>query len=471
MKFNLNYLDGYLIDAMRMALFIIIVLSLVNFAHYYRSLNVFRENMIDAALQKTTNYTNRALEDVNNTYAYASQILADLYSYKIQQNYDPADMLVKLKETKNSLSVKKIGLVDIRNNLYLDSLGRVLSIDITSERDSWIKDFIEMPQNYRYHFYDPDIAEYENLYSFYYDYKIKDDNDHVIGIIGIGINYDTFYNKIQGLDEHINVSFLTKDGEVRLPKNLKGKSIHALSPDISGDQFKSIESKNKIVWEQSSGGIFLSYFHYLKDINRVLLLKINVTEHYNQSRRQHFYSFILGVALTIIVVILNLSISVYQSNKLKHTAFYDSLTRCRNRNYLDSKLIKYDYWQQIRQTGYSMIIFDVDHFKYINDTFGHSEGDRVLKQIAAIVRSCLRDSDEFIRWGGDEFIILLEMKAQNAINIADRIKDHVKKETLVSLSIGITDISVKDSFKSAMKRADLALYDAKKNGRNQIKVH
>ena len=63
------------------------------------------------------------------------------------------------------------------------------------------------------------------------------------------------------------------------------------------------------------------------------------------------------------------------------------------------------------------------------------------------------------------------MKAQNAINIADRIKDHVKKETLVSLSIGITDISVKDSFKSAMKRADLALYDAKKNGRNQIKVH
>ncbi|OZS44672.1 hypothetical protein, partial [Photobacterium sanguinicancri] len=85
MKFNLKYLDGYLIDAMRMALFIIIVLSLVNFAHYYRSLNVFRENMINAALQKTTNYTNRALEDVSNTYVYASQILADLYYYKIQQ--------------------------------------------------------------------------------------------------------------------------------------------------------------------------------------------------------------------------------------------------------------------------------------------------------------------------------------------------------------------------------------------------
>ncbi|MGR5153402.1 sensor domain-containing diguanylate cyclase [Photobacterium swingsii] len=470
MKFNLKYLDGYLIDAMRMALFIIIVLSLVNFAHYYRSLNVFRENMINAALQKTTNYTNRALEDVSNTYVYASQILADLYYYKIKQNYDPADMLVTLKEKKNSLSVKKVGLVDIRNNLYLDSLGRVLSIDINSERDSWIKDFIETPQDYRYHFYDPDIPEYESLYSFYYDHKIKDDNNQVVGIIGIGINYDTFYNKIQGLDEHINVSFLTKDGEVRLPKNLKGKSIYALSPDISEEQFKLIESENQIAWEHNPGETFLSYFHYLKDINRVLLLKINVTEHYNQSRRQHFYSFILGVALTIFVVILNLSISMYQSNKLKQTAFYDSLTRCRNRNYLDSKIIKYGYWKQIRQTGYSMIIFDVDHFKYINDTFGHSEGDRVLKQVAGIANSCLRDSDEFIRWGGDEFIILLNMNAQHAVTIANRIKENVEQETLVSLSIGITDISVKDSFKSAMKRADSALYDAKENGRNQVRV-
>ncbi|MGR5078561.1 sensor domain-containing diguanylate cyclase [Photobacterium swingsii] len=459
-----------MIDSMRMALFIIIVLSLVNFAHYNMSLNIFRERMIDTALERTTNYTSRTLQDVNDTYAYASQVLAELYAYKIQQDYNPADILLDLKEKEKSLSVKNIGLIDIRSNLYLDSLGRILSIDTSSERDRWIQDFLEMPQDYRYYFYDPDNLEYETLYSFYYDHKIKNKSKQVIGILGVGINYDEFYNRIQALDEGIDVSFLTKKGEIRLPKSIKGKSIYSLYPHVSKEKFQSIENENQIIWKHNANESFLFYFHYLKDINRVLLLKINVTDYYNQSRRQHFYSFLLGVALTIIVVLINLSASIYQSNRLKRAAFYDSLTHCRNRNYLDSQIKKYRYWQKIRQTEYSMIAFDIDHFKSINDTFGHSEGDRVLKQVAEIANSCLRDSDEFIRWGGDEFIILLNMNAQHAVNIANRIKENVEQETLVSLSIGITDISVKDSFKSAMKRADSALYDAKENGRNQVRV-
>jgi diguanylate cyclase (GGDEF)-like protein len=117
-----------------------------------------------------------------------------------------------------------------------------------------------------------------------------------------------------------------------------------------------------------------------------------------------------------------------------------------------------------------MIVFDIDHFKHVNDTLGHLEGDRTLTQVATIVRRCLRESDEFIRWGGDEFIILFDIKAQEVIHIANRMLESVEKETMVSLSIGITDILINDSFKSAMDRADLALYDAKKSGRNQIKV-
>ncbi|MEZ8739551.1 hypothetical protein AB6E21_05950 [Photobacterium swingsii] len=135
MKFKRAYFDHYMIDSMRMALFIIIVLSLVNFAHYNMSLNIFRERMIDTALERTTNYTSRTLQDVNDTYAYASQVLAELYAYKIQQGYNPADVLLDLKEKEKSLSVKNIGLIDIRSNLYLDSLGRILSIDTSSERD------------------------------------------------------------------------------------------------------------------------------------------------------------------------------------------------------------------------------------------------------------------------------------------------------------------------------------------------
>ncbi|HIF9368877.1 TPA: sensor domain-containing diguanylate cyclase [Photobacterium damselae] len=471
MEFRRKSFDGHMMDSVRIALLIIIVFSLLNFTHYYMTLRVFRDNMINTTLYRTTNYISRTMQDVNNTYTYASHTLADLYSYRIQTDYDPEGLSLELKETQKNFAVKTIGLVDIRKNLYLDNFGRVLTIDITSERDKWIQDIIDMPDDSRYYLYDPDTLEYETLYSFYYDHKIRDDNNQVIGILGVGIDYEAFYNRIQGLDEKIRMYFVTPSGEIRLPKNIKGVSAFELFPYLLTEQFYSALNHDQIIWEYRHDESFLLYLHYLKDINRILLLNMDVTDYYNQAKIRHFYSFLLGLALTIVVVIINLFVNLYKSNKLEHTAFYDSLTHCRNRNYLESQVKKNSYWQQIRLKSYSMLIFDIDHFKQVNDTYGHAEGDRVLNQVATLVRSGLRNSDEFIRLGGDEFLILLDMEAKRAINVANRINQQVGETTSVSLSVGITDILIEDSLDSAMERADAALYEAKKNGRNQVKVY
>lgn len=463
--------DGHAMNSIWLALVILIVFSLLNLTHYYMSLKSFRQNMTETTLQRTTNYITRTIRDVNNTYAYSSQVLAELYTYKIQQDYDEAEILADLKQKTETISVKTIGLVDIPRGLYLDNFGRVLSLDLTSDRDKWVQEFVDMPQDSRYHFYDPDNLEYESLYSFYHDYKIRDEHGQTIGILGVGIDYTEFYNRVQGLDENISVSFLTQEGQIRLPQDKKGESVFTHFPYISKNIFNSAEEVDQIIWEYRDGESFLLYFHYLEDINRVLFLKMDFTDYYNQSKTQHFYSFLLGLFLTVVVVILNLFISLYQGSKLKHTAFYDSLTGCRNRHYLENSIIKSNYWGQIRQDQYSMIAFDIDHFKQVNDTFGHLEGDRVLKQTAKIVSHCLRANDEFIRWGGDEFLIFLDMDAQNAIRVANRIKEAIDKDTVVSLSVGITNITADDNFKTVMSRADSALYDAKKNGRNQVKAH
>ncbi|WP_194436075.1 sensor domain-containing diguanylate cyclase [Vibrio fluminensis] len=465
------FFDEHVVNTIRMALLIIIVFSMLSFAHYHMNLKVFRQNTTETTLQRTTNYISRTLQDVNETYAYSSQTLAELYRYKIQQGYVVDEILADLKQKAQSLSVKTIGLVDVRNQLYFDSYGRVLSLDITSERDIWVQKFLDMPQDSRYQFYDPDSQEYEMLYSFYYDYKIKADDGEVIGILGVGIDYTEYYRRVQGLDDNIDVAFLTPKGELRLPESLKGESVFTRFPYLDKSLLLTAEKQDQIFWEHRNGENFLLYFRYLEDINRILALKMDFTDYYNQSKKEHFYSFLLGLVLTFVVVIVNLWISLYQGGKLKHTAFYDSLTRCRNRHYLENSIIKSSYWQQIRHSQFSMILFDIDYFKLINDTSGHLEGDRVLQQVAQIVRGCLRDSDEFIRWGGDEFIVLLDMDAQNALKVADRIRMAVDKQTVISLSLGITNIAEADSFKTVMDRADSALYDAKESGRNQVKAH
>ncbi|BCN24317.1 GGDEF domain-containing protein [Vibrio alfacsensis] len=470
MKSKWQGLDGHILDTARIAIVVILVFSILNIAHFYMALKIFQENIADSALQRTTNYISRTLKDVNNTYTCLSKTLAEIYEYKLQGPYNIDAILLDLKNKKEQLSVHTIGLVDIRDNLYLDSFGRVLSIDTTSERDQWVQEFIDQPEDSRYHFYDPDQSEYEALYSFYYDHKLKNHLGQVIGIFGVGINYEAFYSKVQGLDEQVSVLFLTKDGEVRLPKKNKGESIFTLFKSISSEQFEAAKMQDRIVYTYSLNKSELLYIHYFKDINRMLLIKMNITDYYVQSIKQHIYSFLIGLGLTIAIVVLNLFNNLYQNKKLSRTAYYDSLTLCRNRQYLESRMQKRGYWQHVQQSGHSLIVFDIDHFKHVNDTYGHLEGDRTLTQVASIVRRCLRESDEFIRWGGDEFIVLFDIKAHEAVHIANRMRESVKQETMVSLSIGVTDILIDDSYTSAMGRADCALYEAKQSGRNQVKV-
>jgi len=124
----------------------------------------------------------------------------------------------------------------------------------------------------------------------------------------------------------------------------------------------------------------------------------------------------------------------------------------------------------------SLVIFDIDHFKSINDTYGHLVGDSVLQELARIIRDNIRSSEYFVRWGGEEFVLLLPGTSwQNAAMVAEKLRRHVEAHTFekvgdVTCSFGVTSLHENDTIQSFLERADEALYDAKKGGRNQVKV-
>jgi diguanylate cyclase (GGDEF)-like protein len=124
----------------------------------------------------------------------------------------------------------------------------------------------------------------------------------------------------------------------------------------------------------------------------------------------------------------------------------------------------------------SLIMLDIDHFKGINDTFGHSTGDRVLQQMAQLLKDNLRKYESLARWGGEEFMILVpDDDLEQASQLAERLRGIIEQSTFsaaspVTGSFGVTQLREDDTIDSFINRADDALYRAKKRGRNRVET-
>ena len=173
--------------------------------------------------------------------------------------------------------------------------------------------------------------------------------------------------------------------------------------------------------------------------------------------------------------------------RLYRQATHDPLTGLFNRGALEVHLSKIQAWQRDTegrgdQSGVpcSLLMLDIDHFKRINDSYGHSDGDSVLCQFAELLVRQTRRHDCVARYGGEEFVIILVGSGQaRAMEVAERIRYAVEKGHFtgrddeliaVTTSIGVTRLRQDESPQEALRRADEALYRAKRGGRNQVEV-
>ena len=167
---------------------------------------------------------------------------------------------------------------------------------------------------------------------------------------------------------------------------------------------------------------------------------------------------------------------VDREEALLEAATRDALTGLYNRRYGDQRLD--DALERAEALGHplSLILADIDHFKQINDRYGHPAGDRALEEVGRILRQSVRGRDAVIRWGGEEFMIVLEdCPLQPATELAERIRLKVSEyrdATFggLTLSLGLATFAADEPRKRLVARADAALYDAKHAGRNRISV-
>jgi diguanylate cyclase (GGDEF)-like protein len=185
-------------------------------------------------------------------------------------------------------------------------------------------------------------------------------------------------------------------------------------------------------------------------------------------KKLYYYVFFLFGSSFIFYLISKIFVQ-----KVEHSSRHDSLTSVYNRGQFDLDIKEEIDRYERNKRAFSLLIMDIDHFKKVNDSLGHAEGDRVLKKMAGTVRQCIRKTDFFYRIGGEEFAVLSpETDRESALLLAEKIRSSVKKEfskdkSKITISIGGSVYMGGISHYDYYNQADKALYEAKRTGRNK----
>jgi diguanylate cyclase (GGDEF)-like protein len=165
-----------------------------------------------------------------------------------------------------------------------------------------------------------------------------------------------------------------------------------------------------------------------------------------------------------------------QRDQLLQLARKDPLTGAGNRRALDEKLAEVCAAQARSSTPSSLVLIDIDNFKEINDEFGHAVGDQILVRLTEIIELRIRVTDSLYRIGGEEFVVVIEGQTKDkARRMAEQLRTLVEANELapegsVTISLGVAELSLGESPVDWLRRADLALYESKRCGRNQTSL-
>ena len=279
-----------------------------------------------------------------------------------------------------------------------------------------------------------------------------------------GVNTD---NEIKEIDTYIRYFF-----------SIKVKNSYFLENfEVLNNQWNNLKStimsyrtnpsnilKNELV-EQSEITWLVAYecVNLMQDISEYKLTSFN---------RIYIIFFIDFMLIGFTIWFLYFSIKM----GLENDARIDSLTKVFNRNVFNDELENEINRNKRYGSSLSLILIDIDHFKKINDSFGHSVGDLVLFKFASTIKSLIRKNDIFCRIGGEEFIIITtNIDKVNTIKMVEKIKENVSKTKFekvenLTCSMGVSFIKDDDTVSSFYKRVDDALYKSKKSGRDTITI-
>jgi diguanylate cyclase (GGDEF)-like protein len=275
--------------------------------------------------------------------------------------------------------------------------------------------------------------------------------------VGI-ISEDFFHQKSLGIDQHI-LSPLKKLNNDTIKKRLKSFdsfSVYVKNGDKHYDVVSFIPIKNGV--NKNNVGYIVS---------------IENSDFIMYTKKDYLKKLSINILLALLITII-MYIGYKYYKEMRKDAYYDYLTKIYKRSFFEKHLDSICNANNTNES-FSLIMFDIDHFKSVNDTYGHDVGDEVLKKVVEIAKSNIRKTDIIARWGGEEFMILVESNLEEAKTIAEHLRKKIEIDTknleglpAITCSFGVVYLKKIDKLNLAYKTVDQNLYKAKDSGRNIV---
>ncbi len=361
---------------------------------------------------------------------------------------------------------------------YYQAEGILKRVDPDEPRDEWYFRVRKMEGDFEINV-DRDMA-HQDAMTIFVNYRVFDYEGTYIGATGVGLAMTAVIRLIENYQEKYGriIYFVDSQGTITLhgssfPQDVTGiRQIPGM--DEVFDKVVTAESRS-LTCRRGGHTIYLNT-RFIPEFDWYLIVEQSDVAMMRGILKTLFLNLSICLFITLIVLtVTGVTVSTYQK-RMDELATTDKLTRVHNRLAFDIILDQTIRDSRRSSAPFSIVWFDVDYFKDVNDRYGHLAGDAVLPEIARQCRANLRESDVLSRWGGDEFIILLKQCVlADACVMAEKIRDVIGStparfeghDITVTISLGVAEYQAIEDKTLFLRRADRALYRAKQNGRNR----
>ncbi|ACN14330.1 conserved hypothetical protein [Desulforapulum autotrophicum HRM2] len=413
----------------------------------------------------------------------ASLMAADTFlrDWVIQGERNPQKIARYLEEIKVKYNTFSSFFVSDNTKQYYYSKGILKTVERQEFRDQWYFRIKDLDTDYEINL-DPDMANQDTM-TIFINHKVYDYDGNYIGATGVGLAIHAVKKMVNTYQERYNrtIFFTDKEGNITLHgqnfskpvKNIfEVKEIAEHRQEIHAGSPLSFQYKkdNKNIYVNNRYIPEFGWYLFVEQCGDKAIAKVRNTLVLN-------LVFSFGI-IGLILIVTNLTIASFQK-RLTKMASTDKLTGVYNRRAFDIIIDQTLKEIQRKQTPLSIILFDLDHFKRVNDTYGHLAGDYIIQTTVGTAARTIRNSDILCRWGGEEFLILLKgCDLGDAMKTAEKIRTAVASQPArygddqicVTISVGVTEHTGQDTKETLLKRADKALYLAKASGKNRCET-
>lgn len=451
-----------------------------SFVNYHVARESVREELLNSSLPLTgKNIYSEIHTQMMHPILMASSMAGDTFLWdwvhKGEQDLETIQKYLHEIKIKNGFLVAFF-VSHISDNYYYNG-GVLKKVNPRDPLDVWYYSYLRSRRPYELNV---DRSEAENgKLSIFVNRRVTDSEGRLLGVTGVGMDMSKAAKLLQLAREKYEreVYLVNQDGLVQVHPDLAMVESYSIRKDkglseLADNILTPRDEPATFEFDRDENHILLST-HYIPEFDWYLLVEQNERTALAAARSNLYRTLGIGGAASLLIILLSIFTVNHFQSRIEELITTDSLTGAVNRRGLDEAFELATYRAGREGKPFSIVLIDLDSFKRINDTLGHLEGDRVLALSADGIRNSLRPTDTLGRWGGDEFLILMEGTQDEAVHVARRVNDvlwDLEDGTSLTCSCGIAEYSPGESLDDLVLRADQAMYDAKAKGGSSVLI-